>query len=110
MVALQEVSDYARAPTPVATSRPTPKVLAATGGSAVGVALSTIVSWAVVQYCPVALPDNVNQAVTFLVITGLTAVFTFLSGYLTRPSTRYAIALDPKSGRPRTCDAQFSQD
>ena len=106
MVALQALPDLA--PTPSPTHSPTPKVVAATGGSAVGAALSTVVSWAVVQYCPITLPDNVAQAVTFLIITGLTAAFTFASGYLTRPSRYHTIAVDPVSGRARICQAQRS--
>src|SRR6516162_3628577 len=106
MVALQEVLDRPLAPALEASNRPTPKVVAATGGSAVGVALSTVVSWAVVQYCPVVMPDDVNKAVTFLIITGLTAAFTFVCGYITRPSQYDTILLDPETGRPRTCRAR----
>ena|ERR1700736_909404 len=103
MVALEATLDQAPAISPQASYRPTPKVVAATGGSAVGVALSTVVSWAVMQYCPVAMPDDVNKALTFLIITGLTAAFTFGCGYLTRPSRYHTIAVDPANGRPRIC-------
>jgi len=106
MVALQEVQDRPLAPALEASYRPTPKVVAATGGSAVGVALSTVVSWAVVQYCPVTLPDDVNKAVTFLIITGLTAAFAFVCGYIRRPSPDHAVLLDPRTGRARTCRAR----
>ena len=108
MVALQEVLDRPLAPAQEASYRPTPKVVAAAGGSAMGVSLSTVVSWAVVQYCPVAMPDDVNKAVTFLIITGLTAAFTFVCGYITRPSRYHTISLDPETGRARTCQAQRS--
>src|SRR6516165_2539580 len=106
MVALQEVQDRPLAPALEASYRPTPKVVAATGGSAVGVSLSTVVSWAVVQYCPVVMPNDVIKAVTFLIITGLTAAFTFVCGYITRPSQYHTILLDPETGRPRTCRAR----
>jgi hypothetical protein len=80
MAALQEVLDRPQTPAREGSNRLSPKVAAATGGSAVGVALSTVVSWVVGQYFPGDIPDDVNKAVTFLIIFGLT----FVAGYMTR--------------------------
>jgi hypothetical protein len=76
-------------------------VVAATGGSAAGAWLSTVVGWAVGQYCPAAMPDNARSAVAILYVVALTAGFTFVSGYLTRPSGNDVVAPDRRTGRPR---------
>jgi hypothetical protein len=70
---------------PQLTAQPTPKVLGATGGSALGAAVATLINWALDNYhlpSSQTLPPNVLTSIT--VIT--TALFTFLSGYYTRPA------------------------
>lgn len=72
-------------PQPQVTAQPTPKVLGATGGSAVGTAIATLITWALNNYHVLssqALPSEVLTSVTVIV----TAIVTFLAGYYVRPS------------------------
>ncbi len=61
------------------TNVPTNKTLAATGGSVVGSAISTIVIYVINQHSTTPLPAEVSGAITVLV----TAIVTFIAGYFT---------------------------
>jgi hypothetical protein len=91
------------------TYRPTTKVIAATGGSAIGAAVSTLVGWGFAN-ASVTVPDDVNKAVTCLIVAGLTAVSTFGSGYFTRFSRNQTVAIDPQTGRSRICRVRGSSE
>src|SRR5262249_27073094 len=72
-------------PAPRITATPTPKVLGATGGSAVGTAVATLITWALDNYHLLStqqLPAELQTSVTVIV----TAVITFLVGYYVSPS------------------------
>ena len=64
-------------PNPQKTNVPTNKTLAATGGSIVGAAISTIVIYLIDPTGK--LPPSVSGAITVLV----TAIVTFIAGYFT---------------------------
>ena len=65
---------------PIATSTPKNKVVAATGGAAVGAALAIILTWAI-QKAGVDVPANVADALSVVI----TAILTFLSGWSMPP-------------------------
>ena len=67
------------------TNVPSQKTLAATGGSAVGSALATILLYWLDPSSQ--LPPEVRTAVTVLI----SAAFTFLAGYITPPSSKEAV-------------------
>lgn len=70
------------------TNVPSQKTVAATGGSAVGAALSTVLLY---WYDPTnQVPEGVRTAITVLVSAGVT----FLAGYFTPPSSREAVVKD----------------
>lgn len=72
-------------PAPQITSQPTPKVIGAAGGSAVGAALATLITWAFDNYHLLSaqpLPSKVQDSLTVII----SAIFTFLAGYYVRPS------------------------
>jgi hypothetical protein len=75
------------------TSVPTNKTLAATGGSAVGAALATILLYLIDPESK--LPQPVQVAVTTL----MTAAITFIAGYFTPPGAREAVV--------QTADGRF---
>jgi hypothetical protein len=81
---------------------PATKVVAATIGSAIGSALSTVVIWEITEYCPTAAPPNVMDALTILFGIGLAPVFAFCFGYFKRASVPEADLADQKAGRVRT--------
>ena len=67
------------------TSQPTPKVIGAAGGSAVGTAAATLITWGLDNYHLLSaqpLPSKVQDSLTVI----LSAIFTFLAGYYVRPS------------------------
>lgn len=64
------------------TSRPQPKVVAATAGAGVGAALSTIAVYVIESFGGVDLPSTVEVAGAVLI----TAAVTFAAGWLKRPS------------------------
>jgi hypothetical protein len=86
--------------------RPTNKVVAATSGSAVGAAISTVVSWVIGQYGPTGMTVEVNRALTCLIVAGITAAFAFAFGYFTRPSPHQKIVIDPHTKRARIAHAR----
>lgn len=59
------------------SKRPQNKVWAATGGSVVGVAASTIIVWIVEASAKIDIPESVELAVPVVITAGLT----FLAGY-----------------------------
>ena len=81
---------------PQITTQPAPKVLGAAGGSAVGTALATLITWALDNYHLLStqpLPSKVQDSLTVVI----SAIFTFLAGYYVRPSpTQTAIRRDGK--------------
>ena len=85
----------------VPSNAPTGKVLAASGGSAVGGALGTIVTWMICSHIePPPLTDNVRGAIALLVTAACGAVVAGASGYLARPQPQTRIIYDHKN-RPR---------
>ena len=85
----------------VPSNAPTGKVLAASGGSAVGGALGTIVTWMICSHIePPPLTDNVRGAIALLVTAVCGAVVAGVSGYLARPQPQTRIIYDRKN-RPR---------
>jgi len=76
------------------TRTPTNKTLAATGGSAVGGAIATIVIYLIEQHSS-KLPEPVAGAITVLIASAVT----FLAGYLTPPGTSEGVVRDPESGK-----------
>lgn len=68
--------------TGAATSRPQPKVLAATAGAGVGAAVSTILIYLIESLSKIDLPDVVEGAALTLVSAGVA----FLAGYIKRPT------------------------
>src|SRR5205085_1359128 len=72
------------------TSAPRQKVVAATGGSAVGAALSVITFWAlqgIFSKAQITIPGEVKDALTLLITT----LFTYLAGYYTPPGASEAV-------------------
>ena len=65
---------------PVPTSTPKKKVLAATGGAAVGSAAAVVLVWTV-QKAGLDVPANVADALNVVV----TAILTFVAGWFTPP-------------------------
>ena len=85
----------------VPSNAPTSKVLAASGGSAVGGALGTIMTWMICSHIePPPLTDNVRGAIALLVTAACGAVVAGVSGYLARPQPQTRIIYDHKN-RPR---------
>lgn len=85
----------------VASNAPTAKVVAASGGSALGGALGTIVTWMVVAHIgPPPLPDNVQSAMTLLITAVCGALAAGVSGYFTRPQRHTRVIYDARQ-RPR---------
>lgn len=78
---------------PVASRMPTNKAVAATGGSAVGAAISTLLVYGIELNH--ALPDTVSGAITTLV----TAAVTLAAAYFTPPGTNETIILTPEGPR-----------
>jgi hypothetical protein len=68
--------------TGVPTSKPQPKVLAATAGAGVGAAAGTVVNYLIETLSGVDLPDTVEGAILVLVSAGVA----FAAGYVKRPS------------------------
>lgn len=66
----------------IPTSRPQPKVLAATAGASVGAAVSTIGVYLIETLGRIDLPDVVEGAILVIVSSGVA----FLAGYIKRPS------------------------
>lgn len=64
------------------TSRPQPKVLAATAGAGVGAAISTIAVYLIESLGKIDLPEAVDGAILVLVSAGVA----FLAGWIKRPS------------------------
>lgn len=64
------------------TNTPQPKVIAATAGSLVGGAVSTITVYLIESLGNVVLPDEVKSAAVVLISAGVA----FLAGYIKRPS------------------------
>lgn len=64
------------------TSRPQPKVVAATAGAGVGAALSTISIYLIETLGKVDLPEAVEGAALVLISAGVA----FLAGYIKRPT------------------------
>jgi hypothetical protein len=75
-------SDVTTDSTGMPTSRPQPKVLAATAGAGVGAAISTIGVYLIETLGRVDLPDAVEGALLVLVSAGVA----FAAGYIKRPS------------------------
>lgn len=83
---------------PAQTTAPQRKVIAATGGAAVGSAVAVILTWVlggVLAKLGLPFPDNIQSAFN-TVFTTLSA-FTF--GYYTSPAMGEAVALDA-AGNP----------
>ena len=78
-----------------ATASPKTKVIAATGGAAVGSAFSVILTWilaAALKKLDLALPDNVTAAFN----TIFTTIVTLAAGYYTPPSASEGVIVDEK--------------
>ena len=81
----------------VPSNAPTSKVLAASGGSAVGGALGTIMTWMICSHIePPPLTDSVRGAIALLVTAACGAVVAGASGYLARPQPQTRIIYDHK--------------
>lgn len=84
------MSDAPQVPSnPTPSRAPTNKAVAATGGSAIGAAISTIVLFALDPRH--GLPGEVTTAVTTLV----TASVTLAAAYFTPPGANEAVAMTP---------------
>lgn len=66
----------------VPTSQPQPKVIAATAGSLIGGAVSTITLYLIETLSHVVLPDEVKSAAVVLISAGVA----FAAGYIKRPT------------------------
>jgi len=64
------------------TSKPQPKVLAATAGAGVGAAISTIAVYLIESLGKFDMPEAVDGAILVLVSAGVA----FAAGYIKRPS------------------------
>lgn len=64
------------------TKEPQPKVIAATAGSLVGGAVSTITLFLIESLGNLVLPDEVKSAAVVLISAGVA----FLAGYIKRPT------------------------
>ena len=95
--------EMANTGSPVPSNTPTAKVMAASGGSAVGGALGTIITWIIVSnnlIGPPPIPEDVHTAITAVITAGCGALVALLSGYFTRPQPNMAVIYDQKR-RPR---------
>jgi hypothetical protein len=63
------------------TAKPVRKVMAASAGSGVGVAIATIVVWLIATFAHTSIPDYVTAALTILFGAGAA----FIAGYATPP-------------------------
>lgn len=73
---------YTTDPLGLPTTTPQPKVIAATAGSLVGGAVSTITLYLIETLANVQLPDEVKSASVVLISAGVA----FLAGYVKRPT------------------------
>lgn len=89
--------------TPTPTSAPTNKAVAATGGSAIGAAVSTIVLYLLDPNGH--LPQEVKVAITTLV----TAIITLAAAYYTPPGASEAVVQAP-DGSIKTARMTLSKD
>ena len=86
-------NSLASASSPVASRTPTNKAVAATGGSAMGAAISTLLLYGIELNPP--LPDTVSGAISTLV----TAAVTLAAAYFTPPGTNETVILTPDGPR-----------
>lgn len=80
---------------PVPSAAPTNKAVAATGGSAFGAAVSTLVLWGMRSGLGWTIPDSVEAAIT-TIITGL---LTLSAAYYTPPGASEAVVQTPDGVR-----------
>jgi hypothetical protein len=78
-----------------ATASPKTKVIAATGGAAVGSAFSVVLTWVLasaLNKLGLTLPDNVTAAFN----TIFTTIVTLAAGYYTPPGVSEGVIVDDK--------------
>jgi hypothetical protein len=73
-----------------ATAAPKNKVIAATGGAAVGSAISVIILWILTTFGHVTFPQDVTNALSTL----FTTIVTFLVGYIVPPGANEGTVVD----------------
>jgi hypothetical protein len=77
------------------SATPKTKVIAATGGAALGSAFSVVLTWILglaLKKIDLTLPDNVTEAFN----TIFTTIVTFAAGYYTPPSASERVIVDEK--------------
>ncbi|HEY4471638.1 MAG TPA: hypothetical protein VGN21_10740, partial [Stellaceae bacterium] len=85
----------------VASNAPTAKVIAASGGSAIGGSLGTIFTWIIVSKLePPPLPGDVHTAIAAVTTALCGALMAGLLGYFTRPQAHTRVICDERR-RPR---------
>ncbi|MHB8285991.1 MAG: hypothetical protein ACYDD1_15120 [Caulobacteraceae bacterium] len=72
------------------TTAPTKKVVAATGGAAVGPALALLICWAANRFLPTAdaIPQDVQDALAIVA----SVLVSFIAGYYTSPDANETVA------------------
>ena len=78
------------------SAAPTNKAVAATGGSAFGAAVSVLAIWLLRDEAGVAIPEQVQAAIT----TIITAILTLAAAYYTPPGSGEAVVMTPQG--PKT--------
>lgn len=69
------------------TTAPTKKVVAATGGAAVGPALALLICWGANHFLHAGIPDDVQDALAIVA----SALISFVAGYYTSPDANETV-------------------